>query len=107
MEPKLVHFEGEAVIHLPDADGAPARIELVAGRDRHSVGGAIAEGPRWWRGRIAWKHRAHSEHARKGCTVRVELSNGRAAGAVVEHTSPDHNPSATIRGLGAPPFEVP
>jgi hypothetical protein len=107
MEPNLVHFEGEAVIHLPDADDAPARIELVAGRDRHSVGGTIAEGPRWWRGRIAWKHSAHPEKVRKGCKVSIELSNGREAGAVVEHTSPDPNPMATIRGLGAPPFEVP
>ena len=106
MEPTVVHFEGEAVIHLLD-DVARVTVELKAGRDRHSVGGQIAEGPRWWVGRVAWETRPLSRDIEPGSVICIELSNGRVADAVVEDTSPDPVPDAAIRGLGPPPFEVP
>jgi hypothetical protein len=106
MEPRVVRFEGEAVIHLPHASDATVRIELIGGRDRHSVGGQIAEGPRWWRGRVVLEDRARVPRVDAGNEIRVQLVNGRTATAVVEYTTVDPVPEATIRGLGPPPFEV-
>ena len=107
MDPQLVHFEGEAVIRLPADAHQPAQIELVAGRDRYSVGGAITEGPRWWHGHIEWADGALLDLHLTGSEIAVELSNGRLAIAIVEHTSASPRPTSTIRGLGPPPFEVP
>ncbi len=107
MEPSVVHFEGEAVIHLPWAGDATVRIELVGGRDRHSVGGQIAEGPRWWHGSVEWKGQRRAPKVDAGSEVQVQLPNGRVAVAVIERVTPDPAPAAEIRGLGAPPFDVP
>jgi hypothetical protein len=106
MEPRVVRFEGEAVIHLPHASDAAVRIELIGGRNRHSVGGQIAEGPRWWHGRVIWKDRARAPQLDAGKEVRVRLMNGRTATAVVECTTVDTVPEVAITGLGPPPFEV-
>ncbi len=106
MEPTVVCFEGEAVIHLPPADNVTVRVELIGGRDRHSVAGQIAEGPRWWRGRVVWEDQAGVLHLDTGNEVRMQLTNGRPAFAVVEHTSADPAAGTAIRGLGTPPFEV-
>jgi hypothetical protein len=81
-----VEYQGFALVDLPPGGRARVDVELVGGRDRWSVGGQIAEGPRWWRGRLAGG------------------DNGRTAPAVVERTA---EPGILIRGLGPPPFEVP
>lgn len=106
VEPRVVRFEGDAIIHLPHTSDATVRIELIGGRHRHSVGGQIAEGQRWWHGRIIWKNRARTPHLDAGNEVRVELPNGRTATAIVENTTADPLPEVTITGFGPPPFEV-
>ena len=109
MEPVIVHFEGEAVIHLPDDGDAEVTIELVGGRDRHSVGGQIAGGPRWWGGRVVWARRSPTKRVAMGSEIHLELADGRTAAAGVEagDVPSDGEDGAAIRGLGPPPFTVP
>lgn len=108
MEPTaVVHFEGEAVIHPPQAGDATVRIEVIGDRDRHSVGGQIAERRRWWHGSVEWKDQPRAPRVDAGSEVQVQLPNGRTAVVVIEHVSSDPAPAADIRGLGPPPFDVP
>jgi hypothetical protein len=107
MEHRVVRFEGEAVIHLSHTSDATVRIELTGGRDHHSVGGQIAEGMRWWHGRVIWDDRARAPRLDAGEEVRVQLPSGRTATAIVEYTTGDTDVQVEITGLGPPPFTVP
>lgn len=102
--PDVVHYGCIAVVRLADDVVAEAVVELLGGRDRHSVGGQIAEGPRWWRGRVTWQDGPVA--VQPGVEVRLELDNGRSAVAVVEPRPEATSGEAVIRGLGPPPFEV-
>ena len=97
-----VEYQGVALVDLPPGVRARVDVELVGGRDRWSVGGQIAEGPRWWRGRLAGGTDVVELTA--GAHISLALDNGRTAPAVVERTA---EPGILIRGLGPPPFEVP
>lgn len=99
-----IGFESDAVVECPDGV-APARVELIGGRDRYSVGGRIAEGPRWWLGEVELLH--DYIDLRIGSSIVIELSNGRSAPAVVEELAAPTSRRASIRGLGPPPFDVP
>lgn len=80
-------------------------MELVGGRNRYTVGGEVAEGPRWWRGWLEWPG---GDDQRMPCgEVTLEFDNGRTGVAMVESysTGPEH--SALVVGLGPPPFDVP
>lgn len=94
-----------AVVHLPDGASVEAEVDLLAGRDRYSVGGQIAEGPRWWHGRLRCTNQ--QAHLDPGSQVRIELEDGRTGLAVVEAPSPDGANAAAVKGLGPPPFPVP
>lgn len=99
-----VHFEGEGIVRIRDRT-VPVHADLVGGRDRHSVGGQIAEGPRWWRGRIDWS--VDEVPPLDGGRLLVELDDGRCAPAIIaaDPAVPEH--SISIQGIGPPPFDVP
>lgn len=91
-----------AVMEVPDGHRQPVRAELEAGRRRWSVGGCMAEGPRWWRGELAWDD--PSEALPVGTRIELVL-DGRAGQAVVEaRIAPGR---AAVRGISPPPFDVP
>ena len=91
------------VVRLEGGQTLRARAELVGGRQRWSVGGVWAEGPRWWRGELACDGDLPTT-VDAGAAVRLELSDGRAAIATIEAAADD---VVQVAGLGAPPFDVP
>lgn len=99
-----VHFEGDCVVRVGERT-IRAHADLIGGRDRHSVGGEIWEGPRWWRGRIDWP-REDAEPLDRG-RIHVEIEEARSAPALIEPGAsvPEH--SSAILGIGPPPFDVP
>lgn len=101
----VVHFDGEVRVRLPDRTIGHAHAELIGGRNRYSVGGETAEGPRWWRGTITWDSEVPKPAG--GIEISVEVDNGRAGVAVIEldPTSPAH--TARLHGVSTPPFDVP
>jgi hypothetical protein len=98
-----VGYQGFALVELPPGRSERVDVELVGGRDRWSVGGQIAEGPRWWRGRLAGGQEVIELHA--GAHISLALDNGRTAPAIIERATSE--PGIFIQGLGPPPFEVP
>lgn len=91
------------VVRVEGGGTLRAHAELVGGRQRWSVGGVWAEGPRWWRGELACEEEPPIL-LEVGAAVRLELSDGRAAIATVEVST---GGAVRIAGLGAPPFDVP
>lgn len=79
---------------------------LIGGRDRHSVGGEIAEGPRWWHGQLRLGGDAIDAIDAIGAEVDLELDDGRTAVAVVEDIQGPPEPELAVRGVGVPPFDV-
>lgn len=100
-----VGLRGVAVVHLPDGGAEEAEIDLLAGRDRYSVGGQIAEGPRWWRGRLQCTNR--DVQLSPGAELQIELGDGRSGAVVVEETLAAGAHVAAVTGVGPPPFRVP
>jgi len=100
-----VSFRGGVCVRLPDRVIAHVRAELVGGRNRYSVGGQIAEGPRWWRGRLEWT--GDEAEPMDSTAVIIDLTNGRSGTAVIEPdpAAPAH--TAVVRGVGPPPFDIP
>ena len=92
-----------ADVVLPDQQREPARLELVGGRPRYSVGGEIHEGLRWWRGWVDWLE--GEVDVRRGTEICIEMDDGRSAVAVIVDADDDHRHS--VRGIGPPPFDVP
>jgi hypothetical protein len=105
VSPTQVRYESDAVVVLPELGSVEVRIELVGGRDLHSVGGRIAESPRWWHGRLHWQ--AGPAELGLGLQVRVQLDNGRTGVARIEAVEPECEGVVRIRGVGPPPFGVP
>jgi hypothetical protein len=101
----VVHFDGDGVVHVRGRDIRGVHAQLVGGRTRYSVGGAVKEGPRWWRGLLEWP--GDDAEPLIGTEVIIELDNGRRAAAVVEPdpTAPAH--TAVVHGVDPPPFDVP
>ena len=98
-----IEYECTASVELPDCAAEEAHITLLAGRHRHSVGGQIAEGLRWWHGQMELPR--DDLEITAGTRIWMELDNGRTAVAVAE---PAPDPGVTVlRGVGPPPFEVP
>jgi hypothetical protein len=97
-----VEYHGFAMVELPPGGRERVDVELIGGRDRWSVGGQIAEGPRWWRGRLAGGDEVVDLDA--GAHISLALDNGRTAPAIVEQMA---GAEILIRGFGPPPFEVP
>lgn len=91
------------LVRLEGGQTLRAHAELVGGRQRWSVGGVWAEGPRWWRGELACEGSA-PVILDCGAAVRLELSDGRAAIATIEAAIDE---VVHVTGLGAPPFDVP
>lgn len=98
-----VTYTGPAVIEVPDGEPRQVDAELLGGRNRWSVGGRIAEGPRWWRGELSWD--GEPIDLRAGTQVVIELDDGRSAMAVVE--SAPATDAVAVRGIEPPPFTVP
>jgi hypothetical protein len=98
-----VTYTGPAVVEVPDAEPRHVDVELLAGRNRWSVGGRIAEGPRWWRGELSWD--GEPIDLRAGTQITLELENGRSAMAIVEATPATD--AVAVRGIEPPPFAVP
>lgn len=102
--PTRVAFGGDAVVRLPDRSSRPARVELVVGRTRYSVGGRINESPRWWRGRLYWER--SGPEIPPGAEVFIDLEDGWSGVAVVEPSPTCEDSSTVIRGIGPAPFQV-
>lgn len=102
---QFVHFDGEGVLRLPGRVIGGVHADLVGGRNRYSVGGQVAEGPRWWRGRIDWP--GDEVEPSGGIEITIELDNGRSAVAVVEPAPDESAHAAIVHGIGPPPFDVP
>jgi hypothetical protein len=100
---QAVRREGRGTIRIAGEDHEVAWT-FVGGRSRHSVGGRIAEGARRWCGQIRWL--PADDAPSPGATVTVVLDDGRAATATVASTV-DADGLLTVRGVGAPPFDVP
>lgn len=100
----LAHYDGDGILRLPDRVIEHVHADLVGGRNRYSIGGEVAEGPRWWRGRLDWP--GDEDRPIGGIEITIELDNGRSAIAVIEPdpTAPEH--STVIHGVGPPPFDV-
>ncbi len=102
VDSETVTYTGEAVVEAAGRQ-CHVEVELEAGRRRWSVGGRMAEGPRWWRGEIAWPDQ--DQELRAGTRIAVTLVDGRSAPAVVESLiAPDR---VAVRGIAPPPFPVP
>jgi hypothetical protein len=101
----VVQVETQSVVRIHDRTVLPVLADLVGGRHHYSVGGAIREGPRWWRGRLRWPEGA--TRPRPGTEIVIELDEGRSAAAVIEPdpAGPEH--SIAVHGTGPPPFDVP
>lgn len=95
-------YRGTATVEVPQLGCSRVDVELLGGRRRWSVGGRIAERPRWWRGEITWDGDGVLVEA--GTRITVALDDGRAAKAVVEHAAA---PRLQVRGIEPPPFAVP
>ena len=106
MEPKVVRFESGGIVRHSRLGECSAYLELIGGRDRHSVGGQIAEGPRWWRGRIVFPQRVRLGFIEAHQHLEVELPNGRAAIGVVRDDPSTSAVFVNVEGRGPPPFEV-
>lgn len=98
-----VTYTGAAVVEAPDCEPRQVEVELLGGRNRWSVGGRIAEGPRWWRGELSWDGEPAELCA--GTRITLELENGRTAMAVVE--AAPATDAVAVRGIEPPPFSVP
>lgn len=98
-----VTYTGSAVVEVPDCQPRRVAAELLGGRNRWSVGGQIAEGPRWWRGELSWD--GEPIELGPGTQITVELDGGRAALAVVEAAPAAR--TVAVRGIEPPPFDVP
>ena len=92
------------MVRVGEDVAAPAVVDLVGGRRRHSVGGQVAEGSRWWTGRIEWLH--DPVVVRAGTVLDLELEDGRRAEAIVEPVKRVRTSELAIVGLGPPPFDV-
>lgn len=88
---------------VPSGRPQPVAVELEGGRRRWSVGGRMAEGPRWWRGEVTWE--SADEVLDVGTLVRLTLADGRTGDAVVEGRAGQLG--AVLRGISPPPFAVP
>ena len=103
VEAAQVTYRGPAVVEVPEGEPRQVDAELLGGRNRWSVGGRIAEGPRWWRGELSCD--GEPIDLRAGTQVIIELDDGRSAMAVVESApAPD---AVAVRGIEPPPFSVP
>lgn len=98
-----VRHRSTVLVRLEGGQTFRANADLVGGRERWSVGGVWAEGPRWWRGELACEADPPAT-LDAGTAVRLELSDGRAAIATVDAAA---DAIVHIAGLGAPPFDVP
>ncbi len=99
-----VRCDSIALVTVGDAEPTAARVELEGGRHRHSVGGQMAEGLRWWTGRIEWLR--NPVEVRSGADIVIELRNGHRARAIVERGSRGPTDEIGIVGVGPPPFDV-
>lgn len=100
-----VELACDAELELPDRHRDPVHVELIAGRCSYSVGGRIAEGPRWWRGKVQWDEDAPV--VPDGVEIWLHLEDGACGVAVIEPAPASPAGVKVIRGVGAPPFEVP
>ncbi len=99
-----VRCRSVALVRVDEDRVAPAVVDLVGGRHRHSVGGQIAEGSRWWTGRLEWLR--DPVVVRPGTVLDLELEDGRRGEAIVEPVKRARTSEVTIVGLGPPPFDV-
>lgn len=97
--------ESTAVVELPGGRSCDACVELVGGRHRYRVGGRFAEGFRWWYGWVTFD--VDDTPVDPGTELLLRLVDGRTAMATVEHSVPTVPGRTAIRGVGAPPFDVP
>lgn len=95
----------DAEVELPDRHRDPVHVELIAGRSSYSVGGRVAEGPRWWRGKVHWDEDVPA--VPDGVEIWLHLEDGGHGIAVIEPAPTSPAGVKVIRGVGAPPFEVP
>jgi hypothetical protein len=104
-DPKVepICHRSAVVVRLEGGQTLRAHAELVGGRQRWSVGGMWAEGPRWWHGELACEGDPPAR-LDAGAAIRLELSDGRAAIATIEESAGD---LVRVAGCGAPPFDVP
>ncbi|MCO8128504.1 hypothetical protein NHL50_14930 [Acidimicrobiia bacterium EGI L10123] len=100
-----MRYHGDGVLRLGDRVIEHVHADLIGGRSHYSVGGRVAEGPRWWRGRVEWD--GDDDQPVTCSEVIIEVDNGRSGVAVIEPApnAPAH--SAVLHGVGPPPFEVP
>lgn len=105
MPEQPARYIGHARIRWADGLVDDVVVELVGGRSRHSVGGEIAEGFRWWHGQLGPVGVVIDLTA--GTEVVLELEDGHEARAVVEPGAEmDATATIVVRGVGAPPFDV-
>lgn len=100
-----VSFQGDGVLLLADRVIGRVHAELFGGRNRYSVAGHIAEGPRWWRGCLEWN--GDVEHPPPGTKVFIDLRDGRVGVAVIEPHPDAPGNTSIVHGVGPPPFDVP
>lgn len=100
---RITEHRCRATIRWPDGELEDVEVELIGGRERHSVGGEIAEGFRWWAGRV--RPGDVVIDLADGTEIVLELDDGEERRAVVELAEADPG-QLPIRGLGPPPVAV-
>lgn len=103
--PHQVSFHGDGALRLPERVIEHVHADLVGGRSRYSVGGRVAEGPRWWWGRLEYD--GEDELPQPSSEVVIDLGNGRSGVAVIEPDPTAPPGTVVIHGIGPPPFDVP
>ncbi len=101
---KTTELTCRATIRWPGGALEEIEIDLVGGREHHSVGGEIAEGFRWWAGRL--RPGDVVVDLTDGTEVVLELDDRGQHRAVIETDDDTAQEEIHIRGLGPPPFEV-
>lgn len=100
---EVVH-RSVGTVRLPAGPCHDVPLTLVGGRHRYSVGGEIAEGFRWWRGRV--EPGGSLPRVEPGTEIVIDLADGPTATAVVDETDPSAGEVVLFHGVGPPPFGV-